>query len=90
MSPDKKKTPCRYFRCEKGHVVPRWGVPGNYIGAHKAPGGFVFHDDEVVAIPESEIRKYWREYNRSIKDKSWIEVKEKTYNDSVDKIEARV
>jgi hypothetical protein len=80
----------RYFSCKPGHVVPRWGVGGSYICSVRTPTGYVFNEGEVVAIPEIEIRRFWREYSNGIKAGSLIEKKKADYDAYIEENEKKV
>lgn len=61
----------KYFSCKSGHAVPRFGTDV-FIGAIKQSGGFIWDEDKIAAIPESEVLRYKREYDRAIRDGSLI------------------
>lgn len=85
----------RYFSCKEGHAVSRFGTDA-FVGSYRSAKGFIWNEDEVVAIPEKETIRYSREYNRVIKDgaltertesdyKSWIKSQEKESETKPDK-----
>jgi hypothetical protein len=80
----------KYFSCKAGHAVARFGT-NSFVGSIRTKSGFKWNEAQVVAIPESEIIRYGREYKRVIKDgaliprteidyKSWIKIQENKEN----------
>lgn len=61
----------RYFKSVEGHIVMRPGT-GIAIGATRSLDGWVFND-EINAIPRTEIQKYFAEYSRAFRNGSLVE-----------------
>jgi len=55
----------RYYSPVEGRVVPRFGTQ-TFIGASRSPSGFVINTVAVIAIPESEVAKFPKEYRNAI------------------------
>lgn len=53
----------------EGSVVTRYGTR-TFIGAERSAGGLSWQTDRVIAIPHDEYRKFRREYDRALRDKS--------------------
>ena len=61
-----------YVSAVKGHLVNRFPSlrqpTAQYIGAARKGKKITWDEDQVVAIPEQEWRKYRREYRRAVAD----------------------
>lgn len=55
-----------YFRSIQGHACRRFGSEA-FIGCTRGPKGFTWNTDAVVAIPESEMLRYRKDYNSYIR-----------------------
>lgn len=51
------------------HLVTRYGTR-TFIGAERDKNGIKWNTKAIVAIPHDEYRRYRREYDRALRDKS--------------------
>lgn len=68
----------RYFSPKKGHAVTRYGTDST-IGATRTPNGYEINESAVVAIPDSEVRRYFKEYKSHLDSGSLTERKVEDY-----------
>lgn len=55
-----------YFSAVEGRAFRRPGTP-SFIGATRTATGFKFNTEAVVAIPETEMLPYRKDYNSAVK-----------------------
>jgi hypothetical protein len=77
------KTKFRYFSAVAGRVVQRYGST-IFIGAARAPGGWQWDEDQIVAIPDREFARYAKEYIRAVRDGALKERTEAQYLEHVE------
>ena len=92
MEEAQEKIPMKYLSPVKGHMVARFGKDQGraFIGVslrikRNSEGvvlsrKVVFHEDRVIAIPESEFNRYGKEYTRAIKSGGLKVRTEEEYN----------
>jgi hypothetical protein len=56
----------RYFSCVPGRVAHRFGTR-SAIGAIRGKRGYEWDETAIVPLPESELRRYLREYSRLLR-----------------------
>ncbi len=56
----------KYFSCKDGASVARYGT-SRFIGAKRTADGMVIDTSKVVAIPDNEHRRYYREYTNAVR-----------------------
>lgn len=69
----------RYFSPMPGCAVARYGT-GAHIGATRTPTGFVIDPEAVVAIPESEVLMYSKEYVDAVRHSELRERKQEDFD----------
>lgn len=73
----------KYFSSVEGRIVTRFpslrSPVAQYIGARREGKKIIWNTDEVVAVPQTEFRKFRAEYRRALRDKSLVERDEKAY-----------
>jgi len=60
----------QYFRSVPGKVVSRCGTT-EFVGVRRVAGGWEW-SDQIVAIPQSHLTRYMREYKRAVADGALI------------------
>lgn len=68
-----------YFRCVDGHACRRYGSE-TFIGCMRGPNGYTWNTDVVVAISETEMKPYRKDYNSYLRHKDLIRVDEAAYD----------
>lgn len=77
-----------YFRAVEGHAARRFGSEA-FIGCSRGPKGFTWNTDVVVAIPETEMLPYRKDYNSYVRHGDLKRATEVEYKAWIDKRNAQ-
>lgn len=76
----------KYYSPMPGCAVARYGT-GAHIGATRTPTGFVIDTESVVAIPETEVAMYSKEYSDAVRNEELRERTEADYQAQQQRVE---